>query len=100
MAGAVFLNSTKKRSVVGSTTIAEYIALSMTSRQVVSSIEGTPEELAVPLKFGVNNASLQLSKGVSNTPKIKHFDTSFPQIVDEVKKGSIKLFWVLEKKCL
>ena len=100
MGGAVCFNSTKQRSVAGSTTEAEYIALSLASRQaiwtrrVVSSIEGTPEELAVPLLFGDNKASLQLSKGVSNTSKIKHIDTSFHQVVDEVKKGSIKLFWV------
>ena len=97
---AVFFNNTKQRSFAGSTTEAEYIALSLASRQaiwtrrVVSSIEGTPEELAVPLLFGDNKASLQLSKEVSNTSKIKHIDTSFYQVVNEVQKGSIKLFWV------
>ncbi len=100
MGRAVFFNSTKQRSFTGSTTEAEYITLSLASRQaiwtrrVVSSIEGTPEELAVPLLFGDNKASLQISKGVSNTSKIKHIDTSFYQVVNEVKKGSIKLFWV------
>ncbi len=106
MGGAVCFKSTKQISVVGSTTEAEYFALSLASRQaiwtrrVVSSIEGTPEELAVPLLFGDNKASLQLSKGVSNTSKIKHIDTSFHQVVDEVKKGSIKLFWVPGKEML
>ncbi len=61
-------------------------------RQVVSSIDGTPEELTVPLLFGDYKASLQLLKEVSNTSKIKQIDTSFHQVVDEVKKESIKLF--------
>ena len=66
MGGAVCFNSTKQRSVAGSTTEAEYIALSLASRQaiwtrrVVSSIKDTLEELAVPLLFGDNKASLLL----------------------------------------
>ena len=64
ISGAIFFNSTKQRSVAVSTTEAEYIALSLAFRKaiwtcrVVSSIEGTPEELAVPLLFGDNKASL------------------------------------------
>ncbi len=106
MVGMVFFNSTKQRSVVRSTTEAEYIALSLASRQaiwtrrVVSSIEGTSEELAVPLLFGDNKASLQLSKGVSNTSKIKHIDNSFHKVVNEVKKQSIKLIWVSGEEIL
>ncbi len=70
------------------------------TRQVVSSTEGTPKELAVPLLFGDNKASLQLSKGVSNMSKIKHINTSFHQVVNEVKKGSIKLIWVPKEEML
>ena len=104
--GAVCFNSTKQRSVAGSTTEAEYIALSLASRQaiwtcrLVSSIEGTSTNSAVPLLFGDNKASLQLSKGVSNTSKIKHIDISFHQIIDEVKNGSIKLFWIPSEEML
>ena len=104
--GAVCFSSTKQRSVAGSTTEAEYIALSLASRQaiwtrrLVSSIEGTSGSSSVPLLFGDNKASLQLSKGVSNTSKIKHIDTSFHQIIDEVKNGSIKLFWVPSEEML
>lgn len=104
--GAVCYSSTKQRSVAGSTAEAEYIALSMASRQaiwtrrVVSSIEGTPENCAVPILFGDNKASIQLSKGVSNTSKIKHIDTSFHQIIDEISKKSIELFWVPGKEML
>lgn len=32
--------------------------------------------------------------------KIKHIDTSFHQIINEVKKESIKLFWALGKEML
>ena len=104
--GAVCFSSTKQRSVAGSTTEAEYIALSLASRQaiwtrrLVSSIEGTPTNSAIPLLFGDNKASLQLSRGVSNTSKIKHIDTSFHHIIDEVKNGSIKLFWVPSEEML
>ena len=103
---AICFSSTKQRSVAGSTTEAEYIALSLASRQaswtrrLVSSIEGTPTNSAIPLLFGDNKASLQLSRGVSNTSKIKHIDTSFHQIIDEVKNGSIKLFWVPSEEML
>ncbi len=52
---AVCFNDTKQRSVAGSTTEAELIALSIAFRQdiwthqVVSNIEGISEELTVPL---------------------------------------------------
>ena len=104
--GAVCFNSTKQRSVAGSTMEAEYIALSLAFRQaiwtrrLVSSIEGTSTNSAVLLLFGDNKASLQLSKGVSNTSKIKHIDISFHQIIDEVKNGSIKLFWIPSEEML
>lgn len=104
--GAVCFSSTKQRSVAGSTTEAKYVALSLASRQaiwtrrLVSSIEGTPTNSVIPLLFGDNKASLQLSRGVSNTSKIKHIDTSFHQIIDEVKNGSIKLFWVPSEEML
>ena len=104
--GAVCFSSTKQRSVTGYTTEAEYIALSLASRQaiwtcrLVSSIEGTSGSSAVPFLFGNNKASLQLPKRVSNTSKIKHIDTSFHQVIDEVKNGSIKPFWVLSEEML
>ena len=92
--------------MAGSTTEAEYIALNLASRQaiwtrrLVSSIEGTPSNSAIPLLFGDNKASLQLSREVSITSKIKHIDTSFHHIIDEVKNGSIQLFWVPSKEML
>ena len=70
------------------------------TRRVLSSNEGTVEELTALLLFGDNKASLQLSKKVFNMSKIKHIDTSFHHVIDEVKKESIKLFWILEEKML
>ena len=70
------------------------------TRRLVSSIEGTSTNLAVSLLFGDNKALLQLSKGVSNTSKIKHIDISFHQIIDEVKNGLIKLFWIPSEEML
>ena len=106
MGEVVCFNSTKQRSVAGSTTETEYIVLSLAFWQaiwtyrVVLNVEGIFEELAVLLLFGDNKASLQLLKGVSNTLKIKHIDTSFHQVVDKVKKGSIKMFWVSGEEML
>ena len=102
----LYFNSIKQRSVARSITEAGYIALSMASRQliwthrVVSIIEGTLEELAVPLLFGDNKVFIQVLKGVSKTAMIKHIDKSFHQVVDKVKKGSMKLFWVLGEEIL
>jgi transposase InsO family protein len=100
--------SVKEKSVTRATTTAEYIALSegthmaLWLRKLISSIEGSKESAhaAVPLVFGDNRASIQLSSGLSNTSKIKHVDTAFHHIVDEVKKKNIKLQWVPGKNML
>lgn len=99
-------SSPKQRSVAGYTIEAKYIILNLVSRlaiwicRLVSSIEGTTRRLAVLLLFGDNKALLKLSKGVSNISKIKHIDTSFHQIIDILKNGSIKIFSVPNKEIL
>ncbi len=106
LVGAICFNSTKQRFVDRSTTEAEYITLSMASRQaiwtrrVLLSNEDTVEELTALLLFRDNKASLQLSKRVLNTLKIKHIDTSFYHVTDKVEKESIKLFWIFEEEML
>lgn len=50
--------------------------------------------------FDDNKALLQLSKEVSNTSNIKHINTSFHQIINKVKNGLIKLFWVFSEEML
>jgi hypothetical protein len=48
----------------------------------------------VPLLLGDNKGAVQLTRGVSNTSKIKHIDTAFHHVVDEVKEGRIQVYWV------
>lgn len=102
----VCFSSTKQRSVAGSTIEAKYIALSLTFQQaiwtcyLVSSIKINPTNLAISLLFSDNKVSLQLSREVSNTSKIKHIDTNSHHIIHEIKNGSIKLFWVSSQEKL
>lgn len=100
---AVSCGSTKQKSVSKSTTQSEYLALSdgaahsLWIQRVVNTLEGasrTNLKEGVALLFGDNRASIQISKGVSNTSKIKHIDTAFHHILDEVRKGTVKAYWV------
>ena len=49
----------------------------------------------IALLFGDNRALIQLTNGVSNTSKIKYIDTAFHYILNEVKKGTVKVYWIL-----
>jgi Reverse transcriptase (RNA-dependent DNA polymerase) len=106
--GAVSFSSRKLRSVARSTAEAEYIALSdatkqaMWTRKIVAMTEGQEEiEVgSVPILFGDNKGAIQLTRGLSNTSKIKHVDTAFHHVVDEVKQGSVKIYWIPGKKML
>ena len=99
---AVSCASSKQQSVAGSTTQAEFLALSVAAKHsmwmsnLVAIFEGreADEIEGVPLLFGDNRASIQLTKGVSNTSKVKHVDVAFFHILDEVKKGKVKAYWV------
>jgi hypothetical protein len=46
-------------------------------------------EQAVPLLLGDNKGAVQLIRGVSNTSKIEHIDTTFHHFVDKVKEARI-----------
>ncbi len=48
-------------------------------------------EEPVPILFEDNKTSIQLGKSISNTGKIKHIDTSFYEVKDESRKGTIFL---------
>jgi Reverse transcriptase (RNA-dependent DNA polymerase)/gag-polypeptide of LTR copia-type len=106
--GAVSFSSCKLKSVARSTAEAEYIALSdaakqaIWTRKIVAMIEGQEENEAnpVPILFGDNKGAIQLTRGLSNTSKIKHVDTAFHHVVDEVKQGSIKIYWIPGKMML
>ena len=59
---------------------------------------GRPQKL--PYGDVNNKGAIQLTRGVSNTSKIKHIDTAFNHVVDEVKEGRIQVYWVSGKNML
>lgn len=83
-----------------STTAAEYISVSnsleltLWATQIIAHLEGKPIQRNIPLLFCDNKGAVQLSKGISNTSKIKHIDACYHQILDEVKKGRIMVYWI------
>lgn len=80
-------------------TLAEYVGMgeatkaALWGRRLLAELEGKGEQ-AVPLLLGDNKGAVQLTRGVSNTSKIKHIDIAFHHVVDEVKEGRIQVFWV------
>jgi hypothetical protein len=62
-------------------------------RRLLAELEGK-EERAVPLLLGDNKGVVQLTRGVSNTSKIKHIVIAFHHVVDEVDQGKIGVYWV------
>ena len=46
----------------------------------------------MPLLLGDNKGAIQLTRGVSNTSKIKHIDIVFYYVVDEIKEGRIRVY--------
>lgn len=97
--GAVMTYSKKMKSVARSTTEAEYVGMgeatkaALWGRRLLAELEGKGEQ-AVPLLLGDNKGAVQLTRGVSNTSKIKHIDIAFHHVVDEVKQGRIQVYWV------
>jgi hypothetical protein len=88
--GAVMTYSKKMKSVARSTTEAEYVGMgeatkaALWGRRLLAAMEGKGEQ-AVPLLLGDNKGAVQLTRGVSNTSKIKHIDTAFHHVVEESK---------------
>jgi hypothetical protein len=103
--GAVMTYSKKMKSVARSTTEAEYVGMgeatkaALWGRRLLAELEGKGEQ-AVPLLLGDNKGAVQLTRGVSNTSKIKHIDTAFHHVVDEVREGRIQVYWVPGKNML
>lgn len=100
--GGVVLHYSKKMNAVArSTTEAETVGMSEALKQVIwmrrliAILEGHQNELStVPMLYGDNKGAVQLTRGISNTSKIKHIDIAHHHIIDEVKKGTIKTYWV------
>jgi hypothetical protein len=93
--GAVIAYSKKMKA--RSTTEAEYVRIgeatkaALWGRRLLAELEGTREQ-AVLLLLGDNKGAVQLTRGVSNTSKIKHIDTAFYHVVDKVKEGRIQVY--------
>ena len=100
--GGVVLHYYKKMgSVARSTNEAETVGLSEDLKQIIwlrrliSILEGHQNEMAtVSMLYGDNKGAVQGTHGASNTSKIKHIDIAHHHIVDEVKKGKIRTYWV------
>jgi hypothetical protein len=99
--GVVLHYSKKMNSVARSTTEAETVGMSEALKQVIwlrrliALLEGHQNELVtVPMLYGDNKGAVQGTRGASNTSKIKHIDIAHHHIIDEVKKGTIKTYWV------
>lgn len=102
--------STKQKGVTKATCEAEYCGMSDTARRVlwvrifVASIQGkeiswdddgsSRGTMPIPILYGDNSAAVTLTQGLKSTSKIRHVATSFHHILDEVKKGSIKTYWI------
>ena len=99
--GVVLHYSKKMKAVARSTTEAETVGMSEALKQVIwlrrliAILEGHQNELVtVPMLYGDNKGAVQGTQGASNTSKIKHIDIAHHHIIDEVKKGTIKTYWV------
>jgi hypothetical protein len=99
--GVVLHYSKKMNSVARSTAEAETVGMSEALKQVIwlrrliAILEGHQNELAtIPMLYGDNKGAVQGTHGSSNTSKIKHIDIAHHHIIDEVKKGTIKTYWV------
>jgi hypothetical protein len=97
--GAVMTYSTKTKSVARSTTESEYAEMgeatkaALWGRRLLAELEETKEQ-AVLLLLGDSKGAVQLTRGVSNTSKIKNIDTAFHHVADGVKEGRIQVYWV------
>ena len=92
--GPVYWRSTKQTGVSLSTTEAEYIAASETSRKIIS-IRGILQELGMidpdftfPLLID-NNGAIAVSKGEKITRNARHIEIRYHHIRDLIEKGVI-----------
>ena len=51
----------------------------------------SPSTALVPMLFGDNMAAVLLTQGLTSTSKVRHIDSAYHVIVDNVKKGAIKV---------
>ena len=94
--GPVYWRSTKQTGVSLSTTEAEYIAASETSRKIIS-IRGILQELGMidpdftfPLLID-NNGAIAVSKGEKITRNARHIEIRYHHIQDLIEKAVIDI---------
>jgi hypothetical protein len=98
LAGAIFSwNSRAQKSVTASSTEAEYMSISDTSRQLIW-IKNLLSELGIELApiplFGDNQGSIFLSSNPVQEKHIKHIDLCYHFIRDAVRNKQVELFFV------
>jgi hypothetical protein len=98
LAGAIFSwNSRAQKTVALSSTEAEYMSLSDTSRQLVW-IKNLMSELDIQLcpipLFGDNQGSIFLASNPVQEKRIKHIDLRYHFVRDTIKFKQVELFFV------
>ena len=98
LAGAIFSwNSRAQKTVALSSTEAEYMSLSDTSRQLIW-VKSLMSELGIELApiplFGDNQGSIFLASNPVQEKRIKHIDLRYHFIRDVIKTKQVELFFV------
>jgi hypothetical protein len=98
LAGAIFSwNTRTQKTVVLSSTEAEYMSLSDTSRQLIwvrNLFSELGIELAPILLFGDNQGSIFIASNPVQEKCSKHIDLCYHYIRDVVQDGKVELFFV------
>jgi hypothetical protein len=98
LAGAIFAwNSRAQKTVALSSTEAEYMSLSDTSRQLIW-VKSLMTELGIELApiplFGDNQGSIFLASNPVQEKRIKHIDLRYHFIRDVIKNKQVELFFI------
>ena len=98
LAGCVFAwNSRAQKTVALSSTEAEYMSLSDTSRQLIW-IKNLFSELGIILQplplYGDNQGSIFLSSNLVQEKRIKHVDLRYHFIRDTIETKKVELFFI------
>jgi hypothetical protein len=98
LAGAIFSwNSRAQKTVALSSTEAEYMSLSDTSRQLIW-LKNLMKELGIELSpiplFGDNQGSIFLSSNPVQEKRIKHMDLRYHFIRDAIRDKQVELFFI------
>jgi hypothetical protein len=98
LAGAIFSwNSRAQKTVALSSTEAEYMSLSDTSRQLIW-LKNLMKELGIELTpiplFGDNQGSIFLSSNPVQEKRIKHMDLRYHFIRDAIRDKQVELFFI------